>query len=121
AWPGQGRPYHIALAKHLPMAAGVGGGSAGAAATLRALASLAGAAESGKLAKIAAALGADVPVSLAGRTCRMRGVGERIDVLEDIAAMPAVLVNPRIALATTDVFAKLNLAPGRKVTSGLDM
>ncbi len=51
----------------------------------------------------------------------MRGMGERIDFLDDVPRMPAVLVNPRLALSTAVVFAKLALAPGRKVFSGLDI
>jgi 4-diphosphocytidyl-2-C-methyl-D-erythritol kinase len=86
---------------------------------LRALARLAGVAESGKLAEVAATIGADVPVCLVGRTCRMRGVGERLDILDDVPAMPAVLVNPRLALKTADVFAKLALQPGGKAFAGV--
>lgn len=120
-FPGEGRPCHIALQKNLPIAAGIGGGSADAAATLRALAGLAGVAKSDKLAKIAASIGADVPVCLQGKTCRMRGVGERLDVLADVPRMPAVLVNPRAQLSTKEVFGKLHFVPGRRLLPGLDM
>jgi 4-diphosphocytidyl-2-C-methyl-D-erythritol kinase len=99
----------------------MGGGSADAAAALRALSALAGVAEPEDLARIAAAIGADVPVCLLGRTCRMRGAGERLDILDGVPAMPAVLVNPRLALTTADVFAGLALQPGHKAFSGLDM
>ncbi|MGE3872149.1 MAG: 4-(cytidine 5'-diphospho)-2-C-methyl-D-erythritol kinase [Parvibaculaceae bacterium] len=118
AWPGQGK-YRITLEKNLPVASGIGGGSADAAAVLRALAKLAGMAETDKLAKVAAAIGADVPVCLAGKTCRMRGIGEEIDILEGVPQMPAVLVNPGTALATADVFAKLAFASGHKGFSAL--
>src|SRR6185295_14793811 len=117
--PGQGRNYHITLEKHVPVAAGLGGGSADAAAVLRALARLAGVADEEKLAEVAAMIGADVPVCLLGRTCRMRGLGERLDVLDDVPAMPAVLVNPGLALKTADVFAKLALQPGAKAFAGV--
>ncbi len=82
---------------------------------------LAAVADAGQARKIAATIGADVPVCLRRRTCRMRGTGERIDFLDDVPRMPAVLVNPRLALSTAVVFAKLSLAPGRKVFSGLDI
>ena len=116
----QGR-YRISLEKHLPVASGIGGGSADAAATLRALRSLSGGTiDSGKLSTLAASLGADVPVCLVGRSCRMRGIGERIDLLPDLAPMPAVLVNPRREVATAQVFAKLALRPGDKGFAGLE-
>ena len=113
--------YRITLEKHLPVASGIGGGSADAAATLRALRRLSGGnIDSGKLAALAASLGADVPVCLVGKSCRMRGIGERIDVLTDLAPMPAVLVNPRREVATAQVFAKLALKPGDTAFSGLE-
>ena len=119
AHPGQGGTYRITLEKNLPVAAGIGGGSADAAAALRALARFAGVAEMAGLKRIAATIGADVPVCLLGRTCRMRGIGDEIDILDDVPSMPAVLVNPGIALKTADVFAKLALQPGAKAFSGL--
>ncbi len=113
--------YRIALEKHLPVASGIGGGSADAAATLRALRSLSGGTiDFGKLSALAASLGADVPVCLVGKSCRMRGIGERIDLLTDLAPMPAVLVNPRREVATVQVFATLALKPGDKAFAGLE-
>lgn len=113
--------YRISLEKHLPVASGIGGGSADAAATLRALRSLSGGnIDFGKLSALAASLGADVPVCLVGRSCRMRGIGERIDLLTDLAPMPAVLVNPRREVATAQVFASLALKPGDKAFAGLE-
>ncbi len=113
--------YRISLEKHLPVASGIGGGSADAAATLRALRSLSGGTiDFGKLSALAASLGADVPVCLVGKSCRMRGIGERIDLLTDLAPMPAVLVNPRREVATAQVFAKLALKPGDKAFAGLE-
>ena len=111
------RTYRIRLEKNLPIASGIGGGSADAAACLRALSSLAGVSDD--LAKLACGLGADVPVCLVGKACRMQGIGERIEILDDIEPMPAVLVNPGLALATVDVFAGLALQPGAKGFSGL--
>lgn len=113
--------YRISLEKHLPVASGIGGGSADAAATLRALRSLAGGAiDPGRLSMLAASLGADVPVCLVGKSCRMRGIGERIDPLMDLAPMPAVLVNPRQEVATAQVFARLALKPGDRAFAGLE-
>lgn len=103
----------IRLTKNLPVASGIGGGSADAAATLRGLSRLWGA---GIPADLPAALGADVPVCLAGRAAWMSGIGE---IVEPLAAMPpwgVVLVNPGIALATPRVFAARRggfSAPGR--------
>jgi len=114
--------YRITLEKHLPVASGIGGGSADAAATLRALRTLSAEnIDSGKLSALAASLGADVPVCLVGRSCRMRGIGERIDLLNDLTPMPAVLVNPRREVATAQVFARLALKPGDKVFAGLEV
>src|SRR6056297_1924786 len=68
----------ITLDKHLPAAAGIGGGSSDAAATLRALARLAGIAVPGDVLP----LGADVPVCLLARVARMRGIGEVVEPVE---------------------------------------
>ncbi|MGE4251737.1 MAG: 4-(cytidine 5'-diphospho)-2-C-methyl-D-erythritol kinase [Parvibaculaceae bacterium] len=111
------RAYRITLEKNLPVASGIGGGSADAAAALRALARLAGVTDD--MTKLARGLGADVPVCLLGRTCRMRGIGDAIDIIEGVAPMPAVLVNPGVALATAAVFARLALRPGAKAFSGI--
>lgn len=96
----------IRLDKHLPLASGIGGGSADAAAALRALSRV----WQVPLPDAAAVLrlGADVPVCLAGRTCRMQGVGE---VLAPAPALPpvwAVLANPRVEVPTPQVFRALD-------------
>lgn len=95
----------MVLEKRLPVASGIGGGSADAAATLRLLCRLWDIAPSSAvLHEIAAGLGADVPVCLRGAACRMGGIGER---LEDVPALPPVglaLVNPGVELATAEVF-----------------
>jgi 4-diphosphocytidyl-2-C-methyl-D-erythritol kinase len=111
---GQRPCARIRLEKHLPVAGGVGGGSADAAATLRGLARLwhldLGPAA---LAAIASGLGADVPVCLGCRAARMRGTGERLDELARLPSFPVLLVNPRAPLATAQVFAALGpLASG---------
>ncbi|MCX7888891.1 MAG: 4-(cytidine 5'-diphospho)-2-C-methyl-D-erythritol kinase [Rhodobacteraceae bacterium] len=101
-----GRGARITLRKNLPVAAGLGGGSADAAATLRALAALWAAPLPDAAA--AAGLGADVPVCLAGRPARMRGRGERIEPVAPLPEMALVLANPGERLATAEVFAALS-------------
>jgi 4-diphosphocytidyl-2-C-methyl-D-erythritol kinase len=99
---GQGAALH--LHKALPLASGIGGGSADAAATLRAVARLTGMPL--PPAQDVLRLGADVPVCLAGRPARMRGIGE---VLDPVGAVPVhmVLVNPGVAVPTPAVFRAL--------------
>jgi 4-diphosphocytidyl-2-C-methyl-D-erythritol kinase len=92
----------ITLEKHLPAAAGIGGGSSDAAACLRALARLGGVALPEALG-----LGADVPVCLLARAARMRGIGEDVAPVAGLPMLDAVLVNPRLPVATPDVFARL--------------
>lgn len=102
-----GRPDGIAvtLDKRLPVAAGIGGGSADAAAVLRGLATLWDLApDDPRLLEVAAGLGADVPVCLAGRTAWLGGVGERLEPGPDLAGIPILLVNPGVPLSTPDVF-----------------
>ncbi len=112
--PGIVRPARLRLDKNLPVASGIGGGSADAAAAIRGLLRLCGIVpEKIELARLAAALGADVPVCLYGKTCRMTGIGERIEPLTDVPRMPALLVNPGVAVATADVFRRLALSRGQ--------
>lgn len=94
----------VLLEKRLPVAAGVGGGSADAAAVLRGLA--AHHEDPPALARSALALGADVPMCLACRPCRVGGIGEKIEYI-DLPSIPAVLVNPRTPVSTARVFARL--------------
>jgi 4-diphosphocytidyl-2-C-methyl-D-erythritol kinase len=101
---GGGRGAALTLDKRLPVASGIGGGSADAAATLRLLARLWGLPLPPGEALLA--LGADVPVCLGGVGCRMRGIGEELDPV----ALPPfwlVLANPGVPLATGAVFAGL--------------
>jgi 4-diphosphocytidyl-2C-methyl-D-erythritol kinase len=102
----------IDLLKTLPAASGIGGGSADAAAALRAMMALRGIGRTALTAGFETraadilALGADVPMCLFPRPLRARGIGERIDA----AALPtvaAVLVNPRVGLPTAEVFRAL--------------
>jgi len=94
------------LVKELPVAAGLGGGSADAAAALRLIARAnALALDDARLAEAARATGADVPVCLDPRPRVMRGTGDVLSAPLDLPPLPAVLVNPGVPLATKDVFA----------------
>ena len=95
----------LRLFKRLPVAAGIGGGSADAAAALRALDRLwdlrMGADD---MAALALQLGADVPVCLNGTAVRMAGIGETLSPIGRLPAAGLVLVNPGVALSTAEVF-----------------
>lgn len=109
------------LDKVLPVAAGVGGGSADAAAALRLLGQLNGLAiDDPRLIEVARLTGADVPVCLASRACVMTGVGETLLPLS-VPTMPCVMVNPRIAVATREVFAALGLRNGELLVGATDV
>jgi 4-diphosphocytidyl-2-C-methyl-D-erythritol kinase len=102
---------HFQLEKNSPVAAGIGGGSADAAAALRLLARANGIAlGDARLMDAARAVGADVPVCLESKARIMRGVGERLSPPINLPRLPAVLVNPGVPLATRDVFAKYSPA-----------
>ncbi|NJR78314.1 4-(cytidine 5'-diphospho)-2-C-methyl-D-erythritol kinase [Sphingomonas corticis] len=104
---GVAQPHAIMLDKHLPVASGIGGGSADAAATLRALARLHGvAADDPRLFAVAAALGADVPACLLGRATFGSGRGDALVPVPGLGDMPALLVNPGVAVSTAAVFAR---------------
>jgi 4-diphosphocytidyl-2-C-methyl-D-erythritol kinase len=97
--------HAITLEKHLPIASGIGGGSADAAATLRALARLHGIAPTDpRLHEIAAKLGADVPACLANRTTLGTGKGDTLTTLDGLSGTPLLLVNPGVAVSTAAVF-----------------
>jgi len=109
------------LDKVLPVAAGIGGGSADAAAALRLLAranklEL----DDPRLIEVAQLTGADVPVCLASRACVMTGVGETMLPLS-LPKMPCVLVNPCVPVATKDVFASLGLRHGELLVGATDV
>ena len=109
------------LEKVLPVAAGIGGGSADAAAALRLLARLNDLAlDDGRLVEVALATGADVPVCLASQACDMTGVGEKLLPLTP-PTMPCVLVNPRVPVATKDVFEALGLRHGEILIGATDV
>ncbi len=99
---------HFHLVKRIPIAAGLGGGSADAAAALRLLAELNNIElDNPALFEIAKGLGADVPVCLTSKTRFMRGIGEKLDEAIDLPCLWALLVNPRISVSTLDVFKAL--------------
>ncbi|MDO7841272.1 4-(cytidine 5'-diphospho)-2-C-methyl-D-erythritol kinase [Sphingomonas immobilis] len=93
------------LDKRLPVASGIGGGSADAAAALRALARLHGVGlDDPRLFAVADALGSDVPACLLGRAALGTGRGEQLVPLDDLPPLPALLVNPLVAVSTGPVF-----------------
>jgi 4-diphosphocytidyl-2-C-methyl-D-erythritol kinase len=111
----------FALEKMLPVAAGIGGGSADAAAALRLLARLNGLAlDDVRLVDVALETGADVPVCLASRACDMTGVGESLLPL-NIPNLPCVMVNPCVPVATKDVFTALGLRNGELLVGATDV
>jgi len=102
----------FSLDKVLPVAAGIGGGSADAAAALRLLAKLNGLLlDDPRLSAVALKTGADVPVCVPSRACTMTGVGENLQPLA-LPVLPCVMINPRVPVATKDVFQALGLKPG---------
>jgi 4-diphosphocytidyl-2-C-methyl-D-erythritol kinase len=109
------------LDKVLPVAAGIGGGSADAAAALRLLARVNGLAmDDARLIEAARLTGADVPVCLASQACVMTGVGETLSPL-GLPKIPCVMVNPRAAVATKDVFNALGLRNGEILVGATDV
>jgi 4-diphosphocytidyl-2-C-methyl-D-erythritol kinase len=115
------RVGEFTLDKTLPVAAGIGGGSADAAAALRLLAQLNGLAmDDARLIEVAQLTGADVPVCLASRACVMTGVGESLEPL-GLPKMPCVMVNPGVPVATRDVFNALGLRNGELLVGATDI
>lgn len=105
---GAGKGVHIRIAKRLPVAAGLGGGSGNAAVTLLALRKLWDVqVEPRDLFSLAAKLGADAPFFLVGGTCLGVGRGDEVYPLADINEEFLLLVNPGVAVATRDAYAGL--------------
>ena len=105
--PAPGRPFgaRLHLEKHLPVASGIGGGSADAGAALRLLNQLWGTGlDEAALAALALPLGADIPVCVASRPARMQGVGEVISAAPALPEFGLALVNPGVEVTTPDVF-----------------
>ena len=96
----------LRLVKRLPVAAGLGGGSADAAAALRLLSRFWGIDAADDLTRIASTLGADVPACLESRSCVGLDRGDRLVPVDlpGLAGMPVLLVNPRVPLSTAAVF-----------------
>lgn len=121
-----GRPtggVHISLVKHIPVAAGLGGGSADAAAVLVGLNQLWGLGLSeAALAELGARLGADIPFCVRSRPGLVEGIGEVYTTLSDVPPLPVVLVNPRRPLVTGEVYRRFDAAgmpsrPGRRTVN----
>ncbi len=101
-------PVAITLQKDLPIASGIGGGSADAAATLRGLLRLWGVSlNETRLAEMALALGADVPMCLSSRPLMARGIGEDLAPVKNLPALFMVLVNPLVSVSTPEIFRHL--------------
>ena len=113
------------LEKHLPVASGIGGGSADAAATYRGLLMLQAAVNGGERPRDPTAqdardlleIGADVPMCVLSEPARVRGIGDQIEPVPDLHPYPVVLVNPRLPVSTPSVFNRLH----SKENSGLDL
>jgi 4-diphosphocytidyl-2-C-methyl-D-erythritol kinase len=95
----------LRLEKPLPVAAGLGGGSADAGAALRLLTAMWGV-DPAHASAVAPRLGADVPACLLSMTCRGDGAGDQLRLVDDstISGRPVLIVNPRVALSTSAVF-----------------
>jgi 4-diphosphocytidyl-2-C-methyl-D-erythritol kinase len=103
---------NFALDKQLPVAAGIGGGSADAAAALRLLVRANNLdMDDPRVLEVARLTGADVPVCVQSRACIMTGVGDHLLPLS-LPRLPCVMVNPRVPVATKDVFKELGLKNG---------
>ncbi|WEX78190.1 4-(cytidine 5'-diphospho)-2-C-methyl-D-erythritol kinase [Sinorhizobium numidicum] len=101
-------PVHLHLEKNLPIASGVGGGSADAAATLRGLLTFWGASMTpARLKSLALELGADVPMCLDGGPLLAKGIGEETTPIPRLPSFPIILVNPRVAVSTPVIFRML--------------
>jgi len=102
-----GRKGHFHLTKNLPLASGIGGGSADAAAALCLLEQYY---QSGMdLYKLAEKIGADVPVCLASETMRVQGIGEQLTPMPELDSIPALLVNPGFGVSTKEIFTRFDL------------
>ena len=122
-WPVD-RPLSLQLDKQLPVASGIGGGSADAAATYRGLLWLQALAKGRDMprdptardARALMAIGADVPMCVLSEAARVQGIGEQITPVEGLHPFPVVLVNPRVQVSTPRVFFRLD----NKENPGLD-
>ncbi|HXS08199.1 MAG TPA: 4-(cytidine 5'-diphospho)-2-C-methyl-D-erythritol kinase [Rhizomicrobium sp.] len=106
----------LTLTKNLPVASGVGGGSADAAAALRSLAGLWRLDLDEKaIGDIAGEIGSDVPVCVSSKPSFMEGRGEILTPVASLPRLPLLLVNPGVAVSTKDVFAALGERRGADI------
>ena len=114
---------HIALHKHLPNAAGIGGGSSDAATTLSMLAKLWDVPELSPSSKEALNLGADVPACMSAPSpVRMSGIGEELSPVVELPDCAMVLANPRVSVPTGQIFTALpskTNAPMETIPNGI--
>ncbi len=103
------RGAHISLHKNLPVASGIGGGSADAAAAVKLLNTLwkCGVSDQ-ELAELMLPLGADIPVCLYGKSALVEGIGERITPLPTLPVLHMVLINSLISISTAEMFRAFN-------------
>ena len=99
---GDGQPL-FNLVKNLPIASGIGGGSADAAAAIRLLQDLLPK-SAHEFIQTPARLGADIPVCLLSETCLMTGVGEKLEPLPSLGQVAAILINPGVPVSTAAIF-----------------
>lgn len=98
---------HFELQKNLPIASGIGGGSANAAAALILLAEHFDIKDQAALTRLGAELGADIPMCLASQPLIAKGIGEILEPLTKFPSLSLVLVNPSITISTPEVFTAL--------------
>ena len=111
----------FALLKQLPAGAGLGGGSADAAAALRFIAAANGLSlDDPQLREAARVTGADIPVCLDPRPRIMRGIGDILSSPLELPQLGLLIVHPGIAVATAPVFRALGLVPGQGLEAGQD-
>lgn len=117
AWAGIQTGAHIHLVKNLPLASGIGGGSADAACTLQLLCKLWDLdVPIEHLCEIGLKLGADIPACLRGQPLLMEGIGDILTPLATCPTFPMLLVNPGVAVSTPEIFKHLNFNEKTKVS-----
>ncbi|HWU27240.1 MAG TPA: 4-(cytidine 5'-diphospho)-2-C-methyl-D-erythritol kinase [Rhizomicrobium sp.] len=104
----------VTLTKNLPVASGIGGGSADAAAAMRGALALWGR-QDANVMDIAAGIGSDVPVCLRSATALMEGRGETVTALPELPPLAIVLANPGISVSTAAVFKRIAIGETRKL------
>jgi 4-diphosphocytidyl-2-C-methyl-D-erythritol kinase len=111
----------VRLEKNLPVASGIGGGSSNAAAAIKGFLRFVGIDPADPdVAAAGLGIGADVPVCLLGKACRMRGIGENLTPLSGFHPLQAILVNPLVSVPTPEVFRGLGLERGQAFRRAID-